>query len=149
MTTVEERFWPKVKKTPTCWLWTACTSNGYGMLYADGRTQGAHRISYALHNGPIPAGLVIDHICQNPSCVNPDHLRTAAHKQNMEHVRPSNANTSGYRGVSKHRDRWSAYVVHNGRQQHVGIYKTPEDAAEAARLKRLELFTHNDLDRAS
>ena len=59
-----------------CWCWTANKLNekGYARIEYRGRTTPAHRLSYEVHVGPIPTGLVIDHLCRNPCCVNPDHL---------------------------------------------------------------------------
>jgi hypothetical protein len=55
-----------------CWLWTGKRNKeGYGRWGA----KFAHRLSYEIHKGPIPAGMHIDHLCFNPSCVRPDHLR--------------------------------------------------------------------------
>lgn len=60
--TTEERFWAKVERTSTCWLWTgSVVGNGYGKLLVDGREVGAHRYAYELLVGPIPPGLTIDH----------------------------------------------------------------------------------------
>lgn len=82
-----DRFWAKVDRqgVDDCWPWTgAKIPEGYGHLRWDGRVQGAHRVSYQIHVGPIPSGLEIDHLCRNPSCVNPDHLRACTHAQNLE-----------------------------------------------------------------
>lgn len=109
----------------------------------------AHRVMYEKYFGSIPEGQQIDHICMERSCVNPSHLRLATTKQNCEHKILSVKNTSGYRGVTRHRDgvRWIAQVKHEQRNYYLGIFDTAQSAGEAARLKRLELFTHNDADR--
>lgn len=58
-----------------CHLWLGATlRRGYGNLYWDGKPGQAHRLAWALKNGPIPAGMVVCHKCDNPPCCNPDHL---------------------------------------------------------------------------
>lgn len=74
-----ERFWEHVEKSDGCWNWTATTrgSNGYGQIGEGGqggRNLSAHRVSWEIHNGPIPDGMFVLHRCDNPLCVNPDHL---------------------------------------------------------------------------
>lgn len=70
-----ERFWAKVHKTDSCWLWTgAHSSGGYGTFRLNGRTIRAHRFAYEVLVGTIPAGLMLCHHCDTPACVNPDHL---------------------------------------------------------------------------
>lgn len=149
-----ERFDEKVDKTSSskgCWLWTsAVNGTGYGQLRVDGKTLSAHRLAYERYNGDIPRSMVIDHMCHVRHCVNPDHLRAVTIQQNNENlVGPQKRNKSGIRGVTAFRDtgRWVAIVRHLGIQYHLGIFDTIEEAAEVARLKRVELFTHNDKDR--
>ncbi len=78
-----ERFWPRVEFTDTCWLWEGATSNGYGSVYVGGRNMGAHRYSYAFCVGPIPQGLVIDHLCRVKRCVRPEHLEPVTNAENI------------------------------------------------------------------
>lgn len=149
--TTSERFWSKVDKTSDpngCWLWTAYIDvGGYGKF--DGRAL-AHRYAYTDLRGEIPHGLQLDHTCHNRSCVNPSHLRTATNKQNAENRKALYAhNRSGYRGVSwsSRANKWFACVRHSGATYYVGYFLDAHEAGEAVRLKRLELFTHNDSDR--
>jgi hypothetical protein len=78
-----ERFWAKVNRTDSCWLWTATGYGGYGWFWDGERPALAHRYSYELHRGPIPEGLVIDHLCRNPPCVNPAHLEAVTQQENL------------------------------------------------------------------
>jgi hypothetical protein len=66
-----------------CWEWQSSKNNsGYGKFWLNGRTDLAHRVSYKLHQGPIPARLQVRHICDNPPCVNPSHLLVGSGKDN-------------------------------------------------------------------
>ncbi len=87
-----DRFVEKFEKrgADECWPWTGnLDRNGYGqfMLYRQGRSIvkyiGAHRFSYEHFVGPIPKGLVIDHLCRNPACVNPSHLEPVTNGENI------------------------------------------------------------------
>ena len=83
-----QRFWNKVNKTDTCWLWTASRRNkGYGAFgyTRDGVTvqDRAHRFSYRIHKGEIPDGMFVLHTCDTPACVNPDHLFLGSNDDNI------------------------------------------------------------------
>ncbi len=92
-----ERLWKSYAVTPTgCWEWTGPKQGqGYG-IFGSKPSRAAHRAFYERFKGPIPAGLVIDHLCRNPSCVNPEHLEPVTNRENVMrglkgvlHVQPS------------------------------------------------------------
>jgi len=81
----ENRFWKWVMPEPNsgCWLWLgSCGAQHYGQFQFHGQVYVTHRISWMLHNGPIPDGLFILHKCDNPPCVNPQHLFLGTKKDN-------------------------------------------------------------------
>jgi HNH endonuclease len=89
-----ERFWAKVNKDGPipehrpdlgpCWVWTGRrNSEDYGRLSVEGHGERAHRFGYALLVGPIPTGLVLDHLCRNTLCVNPAHLEPVTDRVNV------------------------------------------------------------------
>jgi HNH endonuclease len=146
--TVEQRFWAKVDKSGDCWLWTASVAhNGYGKFGVGYKVRSAHSFAYELTVGPVPPGMEIDHSCRVPSCVNPAHLRVVTRKQNLENMPATGRGKSGVRGVHWAQGFWLARVTHNRRNIYFGKFLTIEEAAEAARVGRLSLFTHNDADR--
>ncbi len=79
-----ERFWSKVDRSNECWFWLAYKDkHGYGQFRLNGKTAYAHRVSYEWHKGDIPPNKSIDHICRNPSCVNPQHLEVVTQLENV------------------------------------------------------------------
>ena len=74
----------RVDKTATCWIWTGGKHKlGYGTLKVGKKTEYAHRVIFEALNNKIPNGMSLDHLCRNPSCVNPDHLEVVTHKENV------------------------------------------------------------------
>lgn len=76
-------FWSHVDATGVCWEWTGTLNLGYGSFYQGrGKTRQAHRIAWERLVGPIPRGMVLDHLCRNTRCVNPDHLEVVTLAEN-------------------------------------------------------------------
>lgn len=99
---LRQRFEAKWKRDPQsgCWLWTASTAGkGYGQLRIPGtrRNVYAHRFSYELYRGAIPPGMQLLHSCDNPRCVNPDHLSIGTCKENLQDMKEKDRSTFGER----------------------------------------------------
>jgi hypothetical protein len=94
---MEQRFLSYVEKTDSCWLWTGGKCKvGYGQYWRPADKQVlAHRHSYEIYKGKIPNGLVVRHTCDNPSCVNPNHLIVGTYKENSKDMVDRNRSVKG------------------------------------------------------
>lgn len=151
--TASELFESKVRRGEGCWdIDTYLRPDGYRYLQVQGKKAMAHRVSWEIHNGPIPEGLFIDHICRNRACVNPEHLRLATSKQNAENKPiPNPSSTTNVKGVWWRSDRqcYIAQVNHNGVRVLRKAFRNLEDAERAVIEARRKYFTHNDYDRVA
>lgn len=127
----ETRFWRRVNKTDTCWLWTgpltAGNGTGYGTLMIAGKNVVAHRFSWLLHGNETPpqgwwhqkntSGAQLDHLCRVRHCVNPDHLEVVSQQVNLRRQGIRQDNISGERGVSWYPSQqiWRGRVNINGK----------------------------------
>jgi len=84
---IEKKFAIKSKgrNEKGCWIWSGRKDkNGYGSLRDGHKMKRAHRVAWEIHKGPIPAGVMVLHKCNNPSCVNPSHLKLGDQTANMQ-----------------------------------------------------------------
>lgn len=114
-----ESFWARVTKKPGgCWEWSASRNGlGYGIVWNGEKLLLAHRVAFTLTHGPIPRGLVIDHICRNVACVNPEHLQLVTQRENT--LRGNSPNAISYRTNTCRRGHSldGTYVKPDGRRQ--------------------------------
>ena len=142
--TITEKYEAAVIRREGCWGWGGTFHEyGYGLISKYGRYYRAHRVSWELHNGPIPDGMEIDHICHTPECTKPAHLRLATKSQNMENRRGANSNNKlGVRNVAKHGNMYRVTITKDLRQIRYGSYATLEEAARAAVEARAKYFPY-------
>lgn len=114
--TAHARFFTKYKiDTDTgCWNWTGYLYHGYGILSVARKPTKAHRVSYEIHHGAIPSGMIICHRCDNRSCVNPDHLFVGTYKDNNQDIVDKGRH---YLSKRTHCDKGHAYTPENTYQR--------------------------------
>lgn len=135
-----------------CHVWSGyLNDSGYGVFRHGGqrgKLYRAHRVVYEEHHGPIPEGMVIDHRCHNPACINLEHLNLVTYRQNGENrAGPNKRSAIGIRGVSWHEGNqmWRARASSNG-QEYVRYCHTHEEAAAVVVELRRQVFTNSDLE---
>lgn len=149
--TPEERFWAKVEKTESCWLWKAArTKGGYGVFnFGNGLCSSAHRFSWELVNEPITDGLELNHLCHIRHCVNPAHLELADKNKNGAYRKgPTIRSKSGIRDVFwwEDKQRWVGRVRYKGKDYSTGVKHTKEEAEQAVIKLREQVFGFSDFD---
>lgn len=124
ITRLPERIAAKIDFSGDCWEWNACKDvAGYGRVYSEGNGRLAHRVTYTLLVGPIPEGLVIDHLCRNPACVNPEHLEPVTDAVNLD------------RGMGRVIRRAATHCKHGHERTPENVYEHP-DGSRCCRICR-------------
>lgn len=127
-----------VARTDGCLIWTGATDGGgrYGSFFWDGRVRRAHKVAFEWASGPVPDGLVLDHLCRVTLCVNPDHLEPVTQRENiLRGGAPTALNA-----LKTHCPQGHAYTSENTRVQRTGgrVCRTCERSHhERYRLRRL------------
>ena len=113
------RFWSRVQKGEGCWLWTGPLDNkGYGLEMDGDKIRLAHRLMYERSRGPIPAGLFVCHHCDNPRCVNPEHLFLGTLQDNVADMVAKGRQLKGERHPMHLRPEIRPTGVRNGMHTH-------------------------------
>lgn len=111
-----QAFWSKIEITSSvkdCWNWAGAKKpSGYGNVRINSEYKLAHRVAFTIHNGEIPPGFIVCHICDNPSCCNPSHLMLGTYKSNAVDMliknrqkKPEAASRGINNGMSKLNDK--------------------------------------------
>lgn len=139
----ELAFAARTERRGDCLVWTGATyPSGYGQLRINNKVVRAHRYAWERANGPIPEGMVIDHMCFNRACVNVNHLRVGTDSLNKQNLAGARKHSStGIRGVALHKKSglWSSTVTVGGRR-HTKYSKTIEEAERKVIAMRRELM---------
>lgn len=114
---MKDRFESKFIKSDGCWIWIGCLrgkaaeGNNYGSFKIGQTNYLAHRVSYTLYKGEIPEGLCVLHSCDNPLCVNPDHLSLGTHSQNMADMKNKSRGTNGEKSYHNKLKAWQVKAI--------------------------------------
>lgn len=138
-----EAFAARTEWQGDCLIWTgATTSTGRGSIYNGDKVISTHVFAWERINGPVPEGLILDHICHTGACCNIAHLRLATRGQNNSNLSGAHKDnkSSGVRNVKRRGNKWRVTVDKDGKRHYFGTFDTIEEAAKVAARAREELF---------
>ena len=144
----EESFAAQTRRMESgCIEWTGRTNRkGYGRLSSKGKMMLAHRYAWTAQVGEIPSGMLVDHMCWNPACVNVEHMRLCTQSQNGQNREGAEKGSrSGIRGVHWHPSSgmWQVSVVVSGKRHRGGYFHDKEEAGRVAAEMRAELMPYS------
>lgn len=143
---IKTRFEQKFRVTPGCWVWTAYkNSDGYGQFRIGKSMEKAHRVSFSIYREHVDKGMEVLHSCDNPACVNPDHLSIGTHLLNMRDMvaKGRQATLKGNKnGRAKLTESEVIDIRDDSRSQRkiAKIYEISQ--AHVHRIKSLKLWSH-------
>lgn len=147
------RFWCKARPTPPpahasslgpCWGWTFGTfSTGYGVFQFLGKARKAHRVAWELTNGPMPDGMIVLHKCDNPVCINPDHLTIGTQADNRADMESKGRRARGEQnGCAKLTENQALEVRSSDATQSAEARRFGVSPTTIARIRRRETWRH-------
>lgn len=134
-----DKFWDKVNKTQSCWLWIGKIDDGYGRFCFGNKYYLVHRMSFAVLKDKLGENTQVDHLCKVRNCLNPDHLEEVTSKENTRRGLSKKFNTDPNKCAYGH-----DYDIEKPGKAEGSIYKICSTCNHRRAIKRKQLHTPVD-----